>query len=104
MSALTTAFFDLGDDVLGSLFVASPLRVRERRALAKAMAVAWPIPLVEPVTRAVLPLRSVMRRFILSYKMGYVTHFDSSVLGCQTKNSANIDSWSTRRVTGRSSP
>src|SRR5271156_5998711 len=68
------------------------------------MAVALPIPLVEPVTRAVLPLRSVMRCVVLSLRMGVATHSGRSALGCQTQNPASIGAWSTRRVTGRGSP
>ena len=36
--------------------------------------------------------------------MSGTTHSDSSALGCQTQNPANIGAWSTRRVTGRGSP
>ena len=45
-----------------------------------AIAFAWPIPLDEPATRA------VMRCHPLSHQMGGTTHFDTSVLGCQPQN------------------
>jgi hypothetical protein len=52
------------------LFIAPTISTCAPRA-AKAMAVALPIPLVEPVTRAVLPLRSVMRCVVLSLQNGW---------------------------------
>jgi hypothetical protein len=51
---LNDASLDLGDHVFGLLFIAPDYQYVSARA-AKAVATALPIPLVDPVTSAVLP-------------------------------------------------
>jgi hypothetical protein len=51
---------------------------RSSTLAANAMAVARPIPLVEPVTSALLPFKSVMRCIVLSLRMSCVTHYNDA--------------------------